>query len=694
MLRILKVILFLLIVLNLVFMVLFINASDDSDKEFDVAQIEVTADLEHVFSKSKNSKGLLAINKESVANRKSDELQKQIDLATQQSQMNRLQGEIISSSIEETISSSEVNASNFVGTPTSIEFDTIQSPKELIEEKAKLLKLANKKASLRKKALFAKIDQDEEDKKISIANEAKKIDLAKKVAAKEAKEKLEQAELVAEQKAYELAKKRAKAKIRKAQELARIKIAKELDRIAQEAKIKDLAEQKAIQEAKKKADEEKLRLSRAMAKKAAEEKLKQEKQLVLKQAQEQQRLARLKEQKQKAQELKKAEDLARVKAAEKLAMQVKQAKLKAQADLKAVQLAKQKVAEEKRKINVAMAKKAAEEKLKQEKQLALKQGQEQQRLARLKEQKQKAQELKKAKDLARLKAAEKLAMQVKQAKRKAQADLKAIQETRLKVAAQKRKLNRARAKKIAEDRLKLALDLAKKQAQEKQKLEQEQARKEEAAKLKIAQDLAREREVERSSQKAEQSKRSSFSQLKKKDFSSETSRSRLSNKTKESNKIIKVEHVIYNPNKLSLDGEVTLQWINRSVLKIKYPKKWVTLITGDELSQDHIELWMDIDGINPPQSYGDISYQIGIGLSKNPWIKNFLKTKKKVNLKATTLSYGDVNEILVSNIPRDLRAYNVVFSKSSLDKMSSQAVLLSASKTFKWGNRKTLLLKH
>ena len=155
-------------------------------------------------------------------------------------------------------------------------------------------------------------------------------------------------------------------------------------------------------------------------------------------------------------------------------------------------------------------------------------------------------------------------------------------------------------------------------------------------------------------------------------------------------KEVMIEHVIFNPDRISLLGKSSLKWLSDTILKVVYPKSWAKQLTGEKISQDHFELWLDVVGVNPKKDYGNISYQVGIGLDKSNWTYDFLKTSKKLYLKVQSSFYESYNEILISNIPKNVKAYNLVFSKS---KDKKQAFLISASKTFRWGSKETLLKK-
>ena len=154
---------------------------------------------------------------------------------------------------------------------------------------------------------------------------------------------------------------------------------------------------------------------------------------------------------------------------------------------------------------------------------------------------------------------------------------------------------------------------------------------------------------------------------------------------------LELKYQIYNPKNLKIQGKAWMQWTSNTSLTVRYPKSWLTWTQGGKLYQDHLEFWLDLDGIEPKVSYGNISYQLGIGLGHELWIHDFLGSKDSFHLEIQQRSDGNYNELIITNIPTSLKAYNLVFSKSSGERLKEQGILLSASESFRWGDQSTLL---
>ncbi|PCJ21261.1 MAG: hypothetical protein COB02_01370 [Candidatus Cloacimonadota bacterium] len=295
-------------------------------------------------------------------------------------------------------------------------------------------------------------------------------------------------------------------------------------------------------------------------------------------------------------------------------------------------------------------------------------------------------------------------------KQKAELALKSIEQAKEEVIEKNRLLALKLIKEKAEKKRLLALKLAKDETEKKRllalKLAKEKAEKKRLLVLKLAKEKVEKKRLlvlKLAKEKAEKKRLLALKLVKEKAEKKRLSILKLAKEKADKKKLlvsdkrhislqkeVMIEHVIFNPDRISLLGKSSLKWLSDTILKVVYPKSWAKQLTGEKISQDHFELWLDVVGVNPKKDYGNISYQVGIGLDKSNWTYDFLKTSKKLYLKVQSSFYESYNEILISNIPKNVKAYNLVFSKS---KDKKQAFLISASKTFRWGSKETLLKK-
>lgn len=166
--------------------------------------------------------------------------------------------------------------------------------------------------------------------------------------------------------------------------------------------------------------------------------------------------------------------------------------------------------------------------------------------------------------------------------------------------------------------------------------------------------------------------------------SSQPSRVVVHSKT---SKIYEVDALIYNPLKLSKPDSILVEYIEDNQLSIYIPAALIENVNGTYLSQDHLEVWFDRFEVKPQAGYGNISHQFGVGLGSKPWVVDFLQNDSTCKLSVTSKRKGDLVEIRISNLPLDLRAWNIVFSKAVKEgKNWVQGQLLSTVEDFTWGD--------
>ncbi len=160
----------------------------------------------------------------------------------------------------------------------------------------------------------------------------------------------------------------------------------------------------------------------------------------------------------------------------------------------------------------------------------------------------------------------------------------------------------------------------------------------------------------------------------------------------EHNKVYELNALIYNPLELPQPESIFVECCDDSSLKVYLPANLIENTDGTYLSQDHLELWFDRASIKPRVGYGKISHQFGIGLRKEPWVIDFLQNDSDWKLNVSVIERGDILVVTIENIPPDLRAWNIVFSKAVKEgKNWVQGQLISAVEKFTWGNPDRLI---
>ena len=154
-----------------------------------------------------------------------------------------------------------------------------------------------------------------------------------------------------------------------------------------------------------------------------------------------------------------------------------------------------------------------------------------------------------------------------------------------------------------------------------------------------------------------------------------------------SNKIYELNALIYNPLELPQPDAIFVECCDNNSIKVYLPSNVIENTSGTYLSQDHLELWLDRTSVKPRNGYGEISHQFGVGLSNEPWVIDFLQSDSNWKLIVATEVKGEILVVTIQNLPPDLRAWNIVFSKSVKEgKNWVQGQLLSAVEQFSWGN--------
>lgn len=157
-------------------------------------------------------------------------------------------------------------------------------------------------------------------------------------------------------------------------------------------------------------------------------------------------------------------------------------------------------------------------------------------------------------------------------------------------------------------------------------------------------------------------------------------------------KIYELNALIYNPLNLPSPEPILVELLQGSELVIYVPINLIENTNGTYLSQDHIELWLDRSDVKPQSGYGNISHQYGIGLNDRLWVVDFLQNESVYDLKVNLSKKGKLLEVKIVNLPADLRAWNVVFSKAVKEgKNWVQGQLLSAVEDFTWGDSDKLI---
>ena len=159
-----------------------------------------------------------------------------------------------------------------------------------------------------------------------------------------------------------------------------------------------------------------------------------------------------------------------------------------------------------------------------------------------------------------------------------------------------------------------------------------------------------------------------------------------------SNKIYELNALIYNPLELPQPDAIFVECCDNNSIKVYLPSNVIENTSGTYLSQDHLELWLDRTSVKPRNGYGEISHQFGVGLSNEPWVIDFLQSDSNWKLIVATELKGEILVVTIQNLPPDLRAWNIVFSKSVKEgKNWVQGQLLSAVEQFSWGNPDRLI---
>ena len=160
----------------------------------------------------------------------------------------------------------------------------------------------------------------------------------------------------------------------------------------------------------------------------------------------------------------------------------------------------------------------------------------------------------------------------------------------------------------------------------------------------------------------------------------------------ENNKVYELNALIYNPLELPQPESIFVECCDNSSIKVYLPTNLIENIDGTYLSQDHLELWFDRTSIKPRPGYGKISHQFGIGLHRDPWVIDFLQNDSDWQPKVSVVERGDILAVTIENMPPDLRAWNIVFSKAVKEgKNWVQGQLVSAVENFTWGNPDRLI---
>jgi hypothetical protein len=127
-------------------------------------------------------------------------------------------------------------------------------------------------------------------------------------------------------------------------------------------------------------------------------------------------------------------------------------------------------------------------------------------------------------------------------------------------------------------------------------------------------------------------------------------------------------------------------------LRILIAKKLVENTSGTPLSQDHLEFWLHIPTSPPPKKYGEVSFQVGIGLGSEPWIKPFINPGIDLEITVKREDKGDFIALNLQGFQGAGLQWNLVFSKSSQqDGVWKQGHLFSTVKDFEWGRKEHLL---
>jgi len=154
----------------------------------------------------------------------------------------------------------------------------------------------------------------------------------------------------------------------------------------------------------------------------------------------------------------------------------------------------------------------------------------------------------------------------------------------------------------------------------------------------------------------------------------------------------RLENKIYDPFSRSLKPEAWVRCKGEGTIEVMIDKSLLENLEGAPLSQDHIEVWIHKTGTAPPEGYGEISYQIGVGLGEDPWVLNFITAEESLKPVIRRHESQDFVVLEIGGFQEEGLFWNLVFSKAILREQGSweQGLLFSAARNFEWGKKDSL----
>jgi|GEM_PF-1806244 hypothetical protein len=155
---------------------------------------------------------------------------------------------------------------------------------------------------------------------------------------------------------------------------------------------------------------------------------------------------------------------------------------------------------------------------------------------------------------------------------------------------------------------------------------------------------------------------------------------------------LRLENKIYDPFSHAIRPGVWVRCQGSGVLEVMIEKKMVENLKGAPLSQDHLEIWIHKAGTSPPEGYGEISYQFGVGLGEDPWILQFISAGDFLAPQIRRHISNDFVVLEIAGFESNELLWNIVFSKAIMREEGNweQGLLFSAAQNFEWGKKSSL----
>ena len=158
------------------------------------------------------------------------------------------------------------------------------------------------------------------------------------------------------------------------------------------------------------------------------------------------------------------------------------------------------------------------------------------------------------------------------------------------------------------------------------------------------------------------------------------------------NGFVKIANKIYDPFSRELEPEAWVRCSGKGTLEVMIHKALLDNLEGAPLSQDHLEMWIHKTGTNPPEGYGEIAYQFGVGLGKEPWVLQFISAESPLEPKIRRHESRDFVVLEIGGFEDRNLLWNLVFSKAIKREQGywEQGLLFSTARGFEWGKKDSL----